>query len=100
MAPSRRVVARKAGAPQRGAGIGATQSKGPVNGDATVEVRMNRVDLVRQCRVMGSHPSIMRLEPAPASTRRSVARLGNRVTIAFTGRLALDISGDNASRGY
>jgi hypothetical protein len=30
----------------------------------------------------------------------SVARLGNKVTIAFTGRLALDISGDNASRGY
>ena len=29
-----------------------------------------------------------------------VARLGNRVTLAFTGRLALDFSGDNASRVY
>jgi len=29
------------------------------------------------CRAAGSHPSMKRLEPAPPSTRRRVARLGN-----------------------
>src|SRR6187551_530152 len=48
----------------------------------------------------GSHPSIQRLEPAPPSTRRRVARLGNRITIAFTVRLAITNSGCNAHVFY
>ena len=48
------------------------------------------------CRAPGSHPSTIRLEPAPPSTRRGVARLGNRITIARIERLAITNSGCNA----
>ena len=63
-------AARIGGAPQRGAGA-------PLAGMRPR--RCARVAWIRcaECRAPGSHPSKLRLEPAPPSTRRIVARLAN-----------------------
>ena len=74
-------------------------SRGPACGDATVQVCQSHVDSVRRvsrCRAAGSHPSTKRLEPAPPSTRRCVARLAKVLDICCNERLASTHSDCNA----